>query len=131
MAAHKPNEPKQIQPTEPPDPATSYERADPKKEAGMGRLNNDPGTPTDDPDRAEDAVKNVQEPKGIAAEETTDVHEQPRDLTGEHPATLPPQPDHSMHEEEPLGEEQGPQDIHNPRFQRHPRTPGTNQGGTP
>ena len=75
MSIPKPNEPgKAIRPSEPPDPASSYERADPNKEAGMGRLDNNAATPTDQPDRAEDAVSNQHPPKGIPAEETTDEH---------------------------------------------------------
>jgi ankyrin repeat protein len=42
---------------------------------------------------------------------------------------LPPQPDHSMFEEEPPGEDDAPTDIHNPRAKRHPRKEG--RGGTP
>ena len=45
-----------------PDPATSYERAKPEKEAGMGRLDNDVATPTASPDRMEQAVTQKQAP---------------------------------------------------------------------
>ena len=46
-----------------PDPATSYERAKPEKEAGMGRLdNNDEATPAESPDRMEQAVTHKQPP---------------------------------------------------------------------
>jgi hypothetical protein len=34
------------------------------------------------------------------------------------------QPDHSMKDEEPLGWDQAPQDIHDPTKQRHPRREG-------
>jgi hypothetical protein len=91
-----------------PDPATSYERAKPEKEAGMGRLDNNKSVPTDRPDQSEDAVKNKQDPT--------------------HQINAQDQPDHSMHEEEPTGEDQAPTDIHNPRMKRHPRTEG--RGGT-
>ena len=37
---------------------------------------------------------------------------------------LPHQPDHSMNDEEPTGWDQAPNDIHNPRHKRHPRTEG-------
>jgi len=43
-----------------PDTATSYERAKPEKEAGMGRLDNNVGTPTDSPDKIEQAVTHKQ-----------------------------------------------------------------------
>jgi len=56
-----------------PDPATSYERAKPHKESGQGRLdNNDNATPTDSPDRAEDAVKHKQPLRQINAEDAAD-----------------------------------------------------------
>jgi len=50
-----------------PDPATSYERAKPEKEAGMGRLDNNKATPAKAPDRIEQAVKNKQPPRQINA----------------------------------------------------------------
>jgi hypothetical protein len=46
-----------------PDPATSYERAKPDKEAGMGRLDNNPATPTNSPDSIGKAVPNKQNPE--------------------------------------------------------------------
>lgn len=46
-----------------PDTATTYERAKPEKEAGMGRLDNNRGTPTDSRDQIEQAVKNKQNPE--------------------------------------------------------------------
>jgi hypothetical protein len=91
---------------EAPDPSRSYERSRPEDEPGMGRLNQEPATPTPEPDRSSDAVKNRRDP---APDEQ--------------------QPDHSMHEEEPDGWDQAPTDIHNPRHKRHPRTEG--RGGTP
>ncbi|HLL87821.1 MAG TPA: hypothetical protein VK324_00810 [Tepidisphaeraceae bacterium] len=45
------------------------------------------------------------------------------------PRPKPEQPDHSMKEEIPLGWDQVPTDIHDPRQQRHPHTEG--KGGTP
>ena len=58
-----------------PDPATSYERAKPEKEAGMGRLdNNVNATPTDHPDHTPDAVENAQNPeRQINAHEVIDA----------------------------------------------------------
>ena len=47
-----------------PDPATTYERAKPEKEAGMGRLdNNTDATPTRRPDSIDKAVPNKQVPE--------------------------------------------------------------------
>lgn len=43
-----------------PDTASSYERARPEKEAGMGRLDNNVATPTDSPDQIEQAVTHKQ-----------------------------------------------------------------------
>lgn len=134
MAFQKPNDPDQpIGPTQPPDPASSYERAKPEKEAGQGRLDNNPGTPEDQPDRSGQAVKNQQPSKGIAAEDTSTQHEEGRPLNKQDSEgrSLPPQPEHSMMEEESPGWDDAPQDIHDPRQQRPPRTPGTNKGGTP
>lgn len=45
-----------------PNPAHAYERADPNREAGMGRLDSDPdAAPSDCPDKMEDTVKNRQD----------------------------------------------------------------------
>ena len=52
-----------------PDPATSYERAKPDKEAGMGRLDNNQATPEQCPDRIDQAVKNKQPPRQLNAHE--------------------------------------------------------------
>lgn len=104
-----------------PDPASSYERAKPEKEAGMGRLDNVVATPTDRPDRQEDAVKNKQDPRRQLNAE---------DVINQRGAT-PPQPgtDHSMFDEEPRGEDLMPTDIHDREKKRHPRKEG--RGGTP
>ena len=60
-------------PKDAPDPATAYERAKPHKEAGQGRLdNNDDATPTNSPDRTEDAVKHKQPLRQINAEDSGD-----------------------------------------------------------
>ena len=123
-------------PAQAPDPATNYERAKPEKEAGMGRLDSPIGrsTPLDRPDDGEQAVDNSQpgdrqinahdDPGGSGAS----VGGQPLnqiDLSRQ----APNQPDHSMHDEEPMGWDQVPTDIHDPEQQRHPRTGG--KGGTP
>jgi hypothetical protein len=59
-----------------PDPASVYERANPDKEAGMGRLDNNIATPTDSPDRTESAVKNKQPLRQINADDVTDAKEE-------------------------------------------------------
>jgi hypothetical protein len=100
----------------PPDPARSYERARPEDEAGMGRLDAPKATPTDSADKIEEAVPNEQAPRQLNADDTLD------DRASAQPT--PAQPDHSMHEEEPLGWDQAPSDIQDPRAKRHPRTEG-------
>ena len=53
-----------------PDPARSYERAKPEKEAGMGRMDDvtTGATPTDRPDHPELATDNPQPPRRFNAE---------------------------------------------------------------
>ncbi|MDB5290397.1 MAG: hypothetical protein JWL69_1638 [Phycisphaerales bacterium] len=56
-----------------PDPASSYGREKPEKEAGMGRLDNNQGTPADSPDAIHQAVGNKQNPENqINAEDVVD-----------------------------------------------------------
>ena len=111
-------------PQQAPDPATTYERARPEKESGMGRLENAPPAPSDNPDRQQQAVKNRQDPtRQVNAQDVTDQR-----ATGK-AAPAKDQPDHSMHDEEPDGWDQAPTDIQDPRQKRHPRTEG--KGGTP
>lgn len=59
-----------------PDPASSYERAKPEKEAGMGRLDNNRATPTRSPDRLEDAVKHKQALRQINADDVVNAAEE-------------------------------------------------------
>ena len=107
-------------PEQAPDPANSYERANPDREAGMGRTDNNKSTPGQKPDQREQAVTNRQDgTRQINAHDTINQRGGP----------APEQPDHSMKDEEPLGWDQAPTDIHEPRQQRHPRTEG--KGGTP
>ena len=106
------------------DPSRVYERCRPEDECGQGRLENNSGTPTDTPDRIDQAVKNRQPNRQINADDVVNEREEPPPL----PARQP-QPDHSMLEEEPDGWDLAPNDIHNPRHKRHPRTEG--RGGTP
>ena len=109
-----------LEPTKAPDPARSYERAKPEAESGAGRLDNNKGTPRQDPDRMHHPVTNRQGPRQINAEDEQAQQKQKE---------TPSQPDHSMFEEEPDGWDQAPQDIHDPRQKRHPRKEG--KGGTP
>jgi hypothetical protein len=115
-------------PQQAPDPSHSYERSHPERESGQGRLdNNANATPIDHDDKTGDAVTNRQPPRQVNAHEVTDARK------GGHPGEAvgpaPEQPDHSMHDEEPLGWDQAPTDIDDPRQKRHPRTEG--KGGTP
>ncbi|HEY7116693.1 MAG TPA: hypothetical protein VH475_08910 [Tepidisphaeraceae bacterium] len=129
---HFPNRP--ATPGHAPDPATNYERARPEKEAGMGRLDSPIGesTPTDRPDDDEQAIDNTQ-----PGDRQLNAHDDPGGTGGGgQPLNqinlskgAPKQPDHSMLDEEPLGWDQAPTDIHDPERQRQPRTGG--KGGTP
>ena len=113
----------QMRPSSPqqaPDPSNSYERANPGREAGMGRLDNNKSTPTNSPDRQDQAVTNRQDPtRQINAQDAIDQRGGP----------AAEQPEKSMKDEEPMGWDQAPADIQNPREQRHPRREG--KGGTP
>lgn len=109
-----------------PDPARTYERAKPEAESGMGRLDNNESTPTNQPDRPQQAVKNSPPLRQLNAHEVTDEGRTNK------PGSPPPpryQPDHSMNEEEPTDADLAPTDIHDKRQKRHPRTEG--KGGTP
>jgi hypothetical protein len=97
-----------------PDPAHSYERAKPQRESGQGRLDNDVSTPTDRADRGKQAVKNKQAPRQVNAQDVTDARQ----------PSAPNQPDHSMHNEEPLGWDQAPTKSTSPRRKRDPRQEG-------
>ena len=108
-----------------PDPSRSYERAKPEAESGMGRLDNNNCTPTGDPDRPQQAVKNTQLPRQLNAHEVTDENRSSQ------PGAPPPprhRPDHSMNQEEPTDTDLAPTDIHDKRQKPHPRTEG--KGGT-
>jgi len=67
-----------------PDPATTYERAKPEKEAGMGRLDNNKGTPTHSPDAMDKACGNKQNPENqLNGEDVVDSRAQ-RSLSSRH-----------------------------------------------
>jgi len=55
-----------------PDPARAYERAQPEKESGMGRLDNNKATPAPSRDKIEEAVPNKQDLRQINAEDVED-----------------------------------------------------------
>ena len=108
-----------------PDPTRSYGREHPEAEAGMGRLdNNDDATPAANPDRAEDAVKNKQDPtRQINAQDVVDQ----RAIGATSPSGR--QPDHSMNEDDQIDTDTIPEESQNPREKRNPRIGG--KGGTP
>lgn len=110
-------------PAQAPDTARVYERAQPAKEAGMGRLDNNKSTPERCDDKMEHAVGNKQPNRQINAE---DVLNERAGNPAAGAAISPP--DHSMQDEEPMGWDQAPIDIKNPRDQRQPKTEG--KGGT-
>ena len=109
-------------PEQAPDPSNNYERSHPEREAGQGRLDNNKATPANEPSHQQDAVKNKQVPRQLNAHDTVNGR-------AASDPNLPKQPDHSMKDEEPLGWDQAPTDIHDKTQQRHPRTEG--KGGTP
>jgi hypothetical protein len=110
----------QMRPTSPkqaPNPAHSYERSDPHREAGMGRLDSDESTPAERRDELQDSAPNRSDPtRQINAEESMKAGER-QDLN------------RSMSEDEPTDADLAPQDIHDPRRKRNPRVGG--KGGTP
>jgi hypothetical protein len=100
-----------------PNPAHSYERTDPNRESGAGRLDADITTPTNRPDQIQESPGNRSDPtRQLNAEEGLRAGER-RD------------PGHSMFEDEPTDADLAPHDIQNPRRKRNPRTGG--KGGTP
>lgn len=107
-------------PQQAPDPANTYERTNPDREAGMGRLDQETTPASDTPDRQIDAVSNKQD-----GARQLNAH----DTVNQRRAPAPEQPDHSMKDEEPTGWDQAPQDIEDPTMKRHPRIEG--KGGTP
>src|SRR4051812_34769866 len=114
----------QMRPSSPqqaPNPANSYERADPKREAGQGRLENNKSTPTDQRDQIQETVNNRQDPRRqINAQDNVNAG------ANADPAR---DPDHSMFDEEPTDPDFAPQDIQDPQRKRQPRIGG--KGGTP
>lgn len=68
---------KPVTPQRCPDPASSYERAKPQKESGMGELDIPSATPVDDPAREDQAVTNQTDPPEL--DDTDSVDSQPTD----------------------------------------------------
>jgi hypothetical protein len=60
-------------PQQAPDPADAYERANPRREAGHGRLDNNVSTPANQPGKEKQAVKNRQTPRQINAQDVTNA----------------------------------------------------------
>ena len=78
-----------------PDTAATYERADPKRESGAGRLTtNDKATPTPTPDKMQNAVHHAQDGT--------------KQLNAEDEASLTPKPEDAAMSKEPLGWEKKP-----------------------
>jgi hypothetical protein len=118
-----------LSPDQAPDPATSYERAKPGREAGMESLDSAVGdaTPADHDDRPDHGVENAQDPRRQvnAHDDVAAGGGTPNPVSRPLPGN---EPDHSMHDEEPDGWDQAPTDIHDPKQRRHPRREG--KGGT-
>ena len=98
-----------------PDPSHNYERAHPQRESAHGKLDQPAAPPHEHPDHAgpESTSRHTNRPNSDSMGNS------------EHnPLARPGQPDHSMKEEEPMGWDQAPTDIANPRMQRLPRTDG-------
>jgi hypothetical protein len=110
----------QMRPTSPkeaPNPAHSYERSDPHREAGMGRLDSDASVPAERRDELQDSAPNRSDPtRQINSEESMKAGER-QDLN------------RSMREDEPTDTDLAPQDIRDPERKRYPRIGG--KGGTP
>lgn len=114
--------PEQMRPASPaqaPDPSYNYERSHPERESPAGTLDQKKPPQHDHADEPGDAIKNDNDPqKSITSSDAN--------LPGRQ--ALPEQPDHSMKDEEPLGSDLSPQDIHDPERKRHPKREG--KGGT-
>ncbi len=66
-----------------PDTARVYERAKPELESGMGRLDNNEGTPAQHADRMADAVPNQQPLRQINAEDEKPSRPTNREIAAE------------------------------------------------
>ncbi|HZL37398.1 MAG TPA: hypothetical protein VFC78_18920 [Tepidisphaeraceae bacterium] len=92
-----------------PDPASSYERANPENEAGMGRMDNNKSTPADhSPDHLPHTVGNKQNPENqLNAEDVVDGRAH-RKLGSA--GVAPHQPDHTISDQKPMVSGQTPTD---------------------
>ncbi|HEY8749741.1 MAG TPA: hypothetical protein VIM11_17290 [Tepidisphaeraceae bacterium] len=75
-----------------PDTARVYDRGDPQKESGMGRLDNNVSTPAKSPDRMEEAVKHRQPLRQINADDVINANEEGQ-ADGERIRSEEPRPD--------------------------------------
>jgi hypothetical protein len=92
-----------------PDPSDNYERSHPEHEAGMGQLDtNRKATPTKVPDHSPKTVTHAQDgSRQINAHDDINPHK-PADVSS----------DIEAKEDEPLGWERTPRDLHDPRRHR-------------
>jgi hypothetical protein len=134
MAQQDPSHIRPLSPQHAPDPASQFDRSRPEKESGMGDLNSPIGsaTPTHQSENLDRSASNAH-----PGDRQLNAHDDPGGTGGagqplnqiDLSKPAPKQPDHSMREEEPMGSDDAPTDIKDPRQQRHPRTGG--KGGTP
>jgi hypothetical protein len=95
VMAEKPNRPRRLSRKNAPDPATVYERAKPEKEAGMGRLDNNPFKEEPSEDKMEHAVSHRQGLRQINAEDVVNEragHQADGACIGSHPSKEGPKP---------------------------------------
>ena len=88
-------QPRPLSKEQAPEPANSYERADPKRESGAGRLtNNTNATPTPSADKISESVTNAQDGS--------------KQLNAQEAATTSVDPDRTAADNESLGWEKKP-----------------------
>jgi len=109
-------------PQQVPDTARVYERARPESESPGGKLEGAKPPVHEKSDQMHKAVGNRTKSRQLNSQDV--VTDRPETPQSQQDAGLPPQPDHSMKEEEPTGWDQAPQDIQDPKMKRHPRTEG-------
>src|SRR3954462_7077910 len=93
-------------PSKAPDPSQNYERAHPDRESPSGSTQQTYPRPHDHPDRAgpESTSRHTKRPNADSMEKSS------------HDPAKREQPDHSMHDEEPLGWDQAPTETMSPRM---------------
>jgi len=112
-----------LKPEDAPDPARVYERAKPEAESTTGQLHSTHAPTHQKSDQMHKAVGNRTKSRQLNSQDVVSERSEPTQEE-QSQQDLPPQPDHSMKEEEPTGWDQAPQDIQNPKMKRHPRTEG-------